>query len=52
MGVCTECGKVSLWLDEYAGWCRGCLKSCSEWYDNLPDGYKWSDEDLEEMEEW
>lgn len=52
MNVCPECGEVSTWLDPDCGWCRDCNRACKEWYNNLPDSYKWSDEDLEEMEGW
>lgn len=52
MNVCNECGEVSTWLDPDCGWCRDCNRACREWYENLDDRCKWSDEDLEEMEEW
>lgn len=52
MNVCNECGEVAAWLDPDCGWCRDCNRLCAGWYSNLPSGYKWSDEDLEEMEEW
>jgi DnaJ-class molecular chaperone len=49
--TCPECGGKGN-ENEPSHWCDDCLQKAKDWYDNLPDGYKWTDEDIEEMEKW